>query len=156
MIPWNTVLPPDATLKLTHSEVALEYSSEVERYFREPVNIGCAETVLPHQIQGEAGSIGVGTWIVIQAYVQGGQLEGVKFLAYGCPHTIAACSWMTEKLAGAPVGELVNFAPDWITDKLDIPVEKKGKLLILKDALERCFDGWETGIKVNDGNYVDR
>ena len=149
-------MPPDATPQLTDSEVTLEYSPEVERYFREPVNIGCAETVLPHRIQGEAGSVGHGTWVVIQACVQAGRLESIKFLAYGCPHTIAACSWMTEKLTGAPVRELVNFAPDWIASKLDIPVEKKGKLLILQDALEKCFDGWETGIKGNDGNYVDR
>ena len=78
------------------------------------------------------------------------------FLAYGCPHTIAACSWMTEKLSGVPVGELVNFAPDWVTDELNIPVEKAGKLLILQDALRKCFDDWKTGIKGNDGNYVDR
>ena len=112
--------------------------------------------MLPHQIQGEAGSVRHGTWIVIQACVQAGQLENVKFLAYGCPHTIAACSWMTEKLSGVPVGELVNFAPDWVTDKLNIPVEKAGKLLILQDALRKCFDDWKTGIKGNDGNHVDR
>ena len=112
--------------------------------------------MLPHQVQGEAGSVEHGTWIVIQACVQVGRLQDVKFLAYGCPYTIAACSWMTEKLAGAPVGELLNFAPDGISDKLAIPVEKMGKLLVLKDALEKCFDGWETGIKGNDGNYVDR
>ena len=112
--------------------------------------------MLPHQIQGEAGSVEHGTWIVIQACVQVGQLETVKFLAYGCPHTIAACSWMTEKLSGVPVGELVNFAPDWVTDELNIPVEKAGKLLILQDAVRKCFDDWKTGIKGNDGNHVDR
>ncbi len=85
-----------------------------------------------------------------------GQLEAVKFLAYGCPHTIAACCRMTEKLAGARIGELLNFAPDWLTDELNIPVEKAGKLLILQDALRECFDGWQTGAGENDGNYADR
>jgi NifU-like protein involved in Fe-S cluster formation len=134
----------------------LEYSPEVERYFREPVNLGSAESLAPHQIQGEAGSVERGTWIIIQARVEAGQLEAVRFLAYGCPHTIAACCRTTEKLAGAPVGELLNFAPDWLTDELNIPVEKAGKLLILQDALRECFDGWQTVAREHDGNYVDR
>jgi NifU-like protein involved in Fe-S cluster formation len=134
----------------------LEYSPEVERYFREPVNLGSAESLAPHQIQGEAGSVERGTWIIIQARVEAGQLEAVRFLAYGCPHTIAACCRTTEKLAGAPVGELLNFAPDWLTDELTIPVEKAGKLLILQDALRECFDGWQTVAREHDGNYVDR
>ena len=134
----------------------LEYSPEVESYFREPVNLGCAESLGPHQIQGEAGSVEQGTWIVIQAGVESGQLETVKFLAYGCPHTIAACCRMTEKLSGVAVGELVNFAPDWLTDELNIPVEKAGKLLILQDALRDCFDRWKTAAREKDGNYVDR
>ncbi len=104
----------------------------------------------------EAGSVEHGTWIIIQARVEAGQLEAVKFLAYGCPHTIAACCRMTEKLAGARVGELLNFAPDWLTDELNIPVEKAGKLLILQDALRECFDGWQTVAREHDGNYVDR
>ncbi len=134
----------------------MEYSPEVERYFREPVNLGSAESLAPHQIQGEAGSVERGTWIIIQARVEAGQLEAVRFLAYGCPHTIAACCRTTEKLAGAPVGELLNFAPDWLTDELTIPVEKAGKLLILQDALRECFDGWQTVAREHDGNYVDR
>ncbi len=134
----------------------MEYSPEVERYFREPVNLGSAESLAPHQIQGEAGSVERGTWIIIQARVEAGQLEAVRFLAYGCPHTIAACCRTTEKLAGAPVGELLNFAPDWLTDELTIPVEKAGKLLILQDALRECFDGWQTVAREHDGNYVNR
>ncbi len=134
----------------------MEYSPEVERYFREPVNLGSAESLAPHQIQGEAGSVERGTWIIIQARVEAGQLETVRFLAYGCPHTIAACCRTTEKLAGAPVGELLNFAPDWLADELTIPVEKAGKLLILQDALRECFDGWQTVAREHDGNYVDR
>ena len=134
----------------------MEYSPQVERYFREPVNLGSAESLAPHQIQGEAGSVERGTWIIIQARVEAGQLEAVRFLAYGCPHTIAACCRTTEKLAGAPVGELLNFAPDWLIDELTIPVEKAGKLLILQDALRECFDGWQTVARGHDGNYVDR
>ena len=141
--------PPDRV-------ITVEYSPAVELYFREPVKLGCAENLVPHQIQGEAGSLEQGTWIVIQAGVEAGQLETVKFLAYGCPHTIAACCRMTEKLAGAAVGELVNFAPDWLSDELNIPVEKAGKLLILQDALRECFDRWKAAAGENDGNYVDR
>ncbi len=149
-------LSADAATLPADSVITLEYSPAVDRYFREPVNLGCTESLVGHRIQGEAGSVGHGTWIVIQACVEAGRLETVKFLAYGCPHTIAACCRMTEKLAGAAVGELVNFAPDWLTDELNIPVEKAGKLLILQDALRDCFDRWKTAAGENDGNYVDR
>ena len=118
MIQWRAVPHPDdaslwagAATPPGDSEIPLEYSPEVERYFRELVNLGSAESLAPHQIQGEAGSVERGTWIIIQVRVEAGQLEAVRFLAYGCPHTIAACCRTTEKLAGAPVGELLNFAP---------------------------------------------
>ena len=149
-------LRADAATLPAEGVIALEYLPEVERYFSEPVNLGCADSFVSHQIQGEAGSVEQGTWIVIQAGVEAGRLETVRFLAYGCPHTIAACCRMTEKLSGAAVGELVNFAPDWMTSELNIPVEKAGKLLILQDALRECFDRLKVAAEENNGNYVDR
>ena len=138
----------------------MEYSPLVQKYFDRPVNLGFPEAG-SSQIRGDAGSIGQGTWVAFQARVQRGRLAEIGFLAYGCPHTIAASSLATEQLTGAGVRELVNFAPDRLMEQLEIPTEKAGKILILQDALWTCFQDWETRFgdrrtTGNHGNNTDR
>lgn len=121
----------------------MEYSSLVTKYFERPVNLGFPDAG-PEWICGEGGSIGGGVWVAFKARVEQGRLAELRFLAYGCPHTIAAGSLVTERLTGAAVWELVDFAPDQVMDWLEIPTEKAGKILILQDALRNCFQDWET------------
>jgi len=90
-------------------------------------------------IRGEAGSVAKGTWVCVTADLADGQLQNVGFRVYACPHIIAACNRAAELLEGAPVVALQELNLEKLQQKFEIPVEKAGKLLILKDALFNAF-----------------
>ncbi len=50
--------------------------------------------------EATAGSVAQGTMFVLSARVAGNRIEAVRFEAYGCPHCIAAGSWLSERLVG--------------------------------------------------------
>ena len=120
----------------------MRYEEAVERHFAAPSHVG--PLAGGRVSRGEAGSRAKGTWIVIEACIDGGRVDRVAFQAFGCPHTIAACSRATELLAGGAAGCLARFDPSVLAAELSIPPEKLGSLLILQDALRNCFADWDT------------
>jgi NifU-like protein involved in Fe-S cluster formation len=109
------------------------YPESVLAYFHRPVLAGGA------MLRGEAGSVGQGTWICVTTDVLGGQLQNVSFRAFACPHIIAACNRAAELLEGSPLEALQDIELDKLQQEFEIPVEKAGKLLILKDAFANCY-----------------
>jgi len=109
------------------------YAPSVAHYFRRPVIEGGGI------IRGEAGSVAQGTCICVTADLADGQLQNVGFRVYACPHIIAACNRAAELLEGAPVAALQEMDMEKLQQEFEIPVEKAGKLLILKDALFNAF-----------------
>jgi NifU-like protein involved in Fe-S cluster formation len=121
-------------------DVAMQqYSARVAEYFHRPVrNMG-------GEVRGEAGSVEQGTLICLAADVREGKLLHVGFRVFACPHIIAACNWQADLLQGAPVDALQEVDLAELQLMFDIPVEKAGKLLILKDALAACREHYEAG-----------
>ncbi|MDP6436579.1 MAG: hypothetical protein QF790_03865 [Gammaproteobacteria bacterium] len=113
------------------------YSDAVAEYFLRPPLAGGSE------LRGEAGSLARGTWVCVSADTQDGNLHNMGFRAFACPHIIAACNWVMERLEGCPVGALCEVEPEALQTRFDIPVEKAGKLLILKDALLACYEDYQ-------------
>jgi NifU-like protein involved in Fe-S cluster formation len=109
------------------------YPQLVLEYFRHPVLSGGA------MLRGEAGSVEQGAWICVTADVVVGRLQNVGFHAFACPHIIAACNRAAELLEGAPAEALQDLQLDKLQHEFEIPVEKAGKLLILKDAFANCY-----------------
>ena len=109
------------------------YPQLVVDYFHRPV---CSGGTMLH---GEAGSVEQGTWICIAADIEASHLKNVGFHAFACPHIIAACQRAVEALEGAPVQALQDMQLDKLQQEFEIPVEKAGKLLILKDAFTNCY-----------------
>jgi NifU-like protein involved in Fe-S cluster formation len=122
-----------------------EYSPAVVDHFREPRNAGhlqAGEGV----IKGVAGSVAQGTMFVLSARVTGDRIEAVRFEAYGCPHCIAAGSWLTERLVGLSESELRQWRWRAADDALEFPPEKRGRLLILEDAVKALSEAWRRSI----------
>jgi cysteine desulfurase len=119
------------------------YADEVVRAFASPPNAGPLPPGEGRVIRGEAGSPEDGAWIALEARVSAGKICAMAFRAYGCPHTIAACSRITENLAGSDVSSLGALDLDGIRAALDIPMEKLGRVLILEDAMRDCFAAWQ-------------
>ena len=65
-----------------------------------------------------------------------------RFRAFGCPHLIAAASWVTDRLRGATREELAAW--DWreAAEALEVPPAKFGRLLTLQDAVRDAARNW--------------
>lgn len=116
------------------AESAPSYSDLVRDHFESPRNTPCHATG-PGIVFGQGGSRASGVLIRLSARVLGTRLAELRFEAYGCPHVIAAASLLTERLAGSTVEAASRW--DWrsVNYALALPAEKRGRLLILQDAL---------------------
>jgi NifU-like protein involved in Fe-S cluster formation len=119
------------------------YSSRVVEYFSHTPNAGIPAGDEPNLFSGSAGNREHGTEIVFHMRVQDGSVDAMGFQVFGCPHTIAACCLATEMLTGRPAGALTELTPESLCTALEVPVEKKGRILVLQDALRNCFMAWD-------------
>jgi nitrogen fixation protein NifU and related proteins len=76
-----------------------------------------------------------GMRIRLSARVVDDAITELRFLAWGCPHIIAATEFFCRQYAGRPVAELELFATDQIMQDLAVPVEKTGRILVLEDTV---------------------
>lgn len=118
-----------------------EYSPVVVDHFLQPRNGGQWE-VGEGVIRGVAGSVAQGTMFALSARVTDERIEAVRFEAYGCPHCIAAGSWLTERLVGLTQAELGQWRWREADEALKFPAEKRGRLLILEDAVRALSKAW--------------
>ncbi|MEE4185216.1 MAG: hypothetical protein V2J12_05575 [Gammaproteobacteria bacterium] len=71
-----------------------------------------------------------------------GVWRNVGFRAWGCPHIIAVCHGLAERLEGTTVEAAPTALDGWLLHlgkELDIPAEKAVKILIIKDTLLELF-----------------
>lgn len=101
-------------------------------------------------LTASAGDREQGAEVQLSMRVVAGRAEELRFLAFGCPHFLAAASWLTDRLRGAGPGDLLAW--DWheAADALEVPPAKHGRLLILQDAVHGLARNWpgETGSTV--------
>jgi NifU-like protein involved in Fe-S cluster formation len=116
----------------------MEYTPEVVRRFDSPRTAGELRAGLPGLVSGEAEDRTLQVWVRFQLQVIDGVVRAARFAAFGCPHTIAAASRAAEWLEGRPAGEVAAFDVRSIERELGVPVEKRGKLLRIEDAVAAC------------------
>lgn len=119
------------------------YSPLVTRHFDRPLHAGPLRGDAENVVTGSAGQRERGTEVRFEARIEGGRIAAIAFQAYGCPHTIAACSLACERLDGQPAAALGRFDPDELGAALEVPPGKTGRLLLVQDALHHCFRAWE-------------
>ena len=91
---------------------------------------------------GEAGREQHGARVRFTLQLDGRRLVAVRYRAYGCPYTLAACEWLAQRLeSGAP--DALGGPTDW-AQQLQIPAAKLGRLLVVEDALRAA---WATADK---------
>jgi len=93
---------------------------------------------------GEAGRQQRGTRVRFALRRHGPDILEARYLAYGCPHTLAVCEWLAQRLE-AGEGLRVGTATDWAR-QLNIPAAKLGRLLVVEDALRAAL-GVENVVK---------
>jgi hypothetical protein len=102
------------------------------RHAGEPAATGTARVLC-----GEAGREQRGTRVRFMLRLDGERLVEVRYRAYGCPHTLAACEWLAtllERGGRDSIGGAAEWAP-----QLGIPPAKLGRLLVVEDALRAAL-----------------
>ena len=115
------------------------YSPLVRQYFADAAHAGDLNDAETVDVDEQ------GVRIRLAATQEGGRILALAFRAWGCPHVIAACEGFCEEFEGEPVTSLGGFRAADIMQKLSVPVEKTGRILVLEDAVrslgQRMSDG---------------
>lgn len=111
---------------------SLSYSALVRERFEKPGNAG---RLLGDVVTGMAGEKAHGARVEFDFRLRDGRVERARFRAYGCPHTIAAASWVAEQAEGRDLEEKGWLDPRALADVLELPEHKLGVLLVVEDAL---------------------
>jgi NifU-like protein involved in Fe-S cluster formation len=117
----------------------VKYSELTLHYFETAAGVG--ELAGPGTFRGAAGSRGQGTWVQFDVRVSGGLIRDARFLAFGCPHTIAVSAWVAEHAVGLHAHSALPEPVQDLSERFAVPVEKRGRLLIIEDAWVGALQG---------------
>jgi len=118
------------------------YSDLVAEHFDRPRNVG-ALAPGPGVISGRAGSPEQGAEFRLTARVVDGRIAEARFQVFGCPHCVAAGSILTGMLVGKDRDFLRTWSWRELASQLNLPTAKRGRFLILEDAVRALSDNWE-------------
>lgn len=112
----------------------MTYSELTRRYFDHPARTGTLQG--PDCYRGAAGSLAAGTWVQFDVRLarDGATVQEVRFLAFGCPHVIAAAAVVAEQGEGGAAEPRLPQSVHGLRERLDAPVEKLGRLFVVEDA----------------------
>ena len=118
----------------------LVYSPEVEKRFDAPVRHGPLYGPPADRCSGLAGDADRGVHVRFEARVRNGAVVECRFQAYGCPHVIAAASWVAEHADGRRIDEAGWPDAHALLARLEAPAHKLGSLLVVEDAYRAMLD----------------
>jgi NifU-like protein involved in Fe-S cluster formation len=122
---------------------ALDYSTIVRERFERPHNAG---RLFGPVVTGAAGDETEGTRVELDFRLRDGVVERARFRAYGCPHAIAAASWVAESAEGRSLDDTSWLDPLRLAEILDVPQHKLGVLLVVEDALKAAAEAARDGV----------
>lgn len=102
------------------------------RHAGEPAATGTARVLC-----GEAGREQRGTRVRFMLRLAGKRLVEVRYRAYGCPYTLAACEWLATQLEHGG-RDSIGGPADW-AQQLGVPPARLGRLLVVEDALRAAL-----------------
>jgi NifU-like protein involved in Fe-S cluster formation len=110
----------------------LKYNQLTLQYFESAANAGVLSG--SDVCRGAAGSRAQGTWVQFDLQERAGNIEAARFLAFGCPHTIAVSAWVAEHAPGSLIRAALPESVQDLSERFAVPVQKRGRLLIIEDA----------------------
>ena len=96
-----------------------------------------AAAITARVLCGEAGREQRGTRVRFMLRLVGDRLVEVRYRAYGCPYTLAACEWLAQQLESGG-RDSIGGPAEW-AQKLRIPPARLGRLLVVEDALRAAL-----------------
>ena len=76
-----------------------------------------------------------GVHVELSARSKDGAIEKLRFGARGCPHFIAAAEAVCAEYEGQSVSQLEEFSVSDVMQRLAVPAEKSGRILVLEDTV---------------------
>ena len=110
------------------------YNAVVKDHFSAPRKTPCHPPGR-NIVFATAGEESAGARYRLSAKLLSGGLHEIRFEAFGCPHSIAAASLLSEELRGRSLEKATEWNWRAVSRVLALPAEKRGRLLILEDAL---------------------
>jgi NifU-like protein involved in Fe-S cluster formation len=117
----------------------MEYSPAVERHFAAPKSTRELPAETPGLVAGEAEDRTLHVWVRFELQLVDGVVAAAAVQVFGCPHTVAAASAVAGWLEGRSVEEARQLDVQAVCAELEVPVEKRGKLLRIEDAVAACW-----------------
>lgn len=111
------------------------YNDELRRLFASPAHAGDRPGGT-RTATAEASASATGYRVRLSASEEAGRLTAVRFRAFGCPHLLAAAEAFCAEVEGQPATALLVPRVPALMERLAVPVEKTGRLLLLEDAAE--------------------
>ena len=112
------------------------YNEAVRRYFENPVHAGTLDGNYDEVLVSDASESGNAACLVLCAGLKDGKIASLRFRAKGCPHLVAAIELICGDLEGTDRADLADLAVLERLDKLEIPVHKRGRMLLIEDAVK--------------------
>ena len=113
---------------------AARYSVRVLELFRTLPGAGSLQASPGAIVSGESMALDRGAWVRFEARVAAGRIVECRFLAWGCPHLLAAAALAAGQLARNAAGQVSSCDAASLARELDTPAEKMGRLLVVEDA----------------------
>jgi NifU-like protein involved in Fe-S cluster formation len=105
------------------------YGARVRELFAAPAHAGELDSPLRVAIEDQ------GVRISLFAQVSAGEVQALRFKAWGCPHVIAAAEAFCADYESRPLAEMLEFSVSDLMQSLPVPVEKTGRILVIEDAV---------------------
>ena len=105
------------------------YSARVRELFAAPEHAGELDGPLHVTVEDQ------GVHVSLFAQVSAGEVQALRFKAWGCPHVIAAAEALCVAYEGRPIAEMLEFSASDLMQSLPVPVEKTGRILVIEDAV---------------------
>lgn len=116
------------------------YSARVLDLFTRLPGSGPLPAGVGIQVTGEAIALDRGAWIRFDARIAEGRVANCVFRAWGCPHSLAAAAWVVREVRARTAADCASIDAAWLTQELDVPAEKMGRMLVVEDALAALLE----------------
>ena len=111
------------------------YNEEVRERFAKPMHAGDVEGYYAVRLRAEACAAADGARIGLEAGIDGGVIEAMRFRAWGCPHLIAVADALCAEAEGRPVADYFGWTAARLAARMEVPRTKAGRLFLVEDAL---------------------
>ncbi|MGI9261487.1 MAG: iron-sulfur cluster assembly scaffold protein [Woeseiaceae bacterium] len=111
------------------------YNELVRACFAHPDHAGDLQGRYDSVCSAEVTESENGARLLLQVGIRDKKIAEMRFRVWGCPYLIAAAETVCADKENMPIATLQVFAQNELMQRLSVPDEKLGRMLLLEDAL---------------------